>query len=221
MEMIRKKGKILNIYVPDYVVFDIETTGISIQKDKIIELSAVKVKEGKVVEEFSSLVNPRQPIPFEAYKVNGISDEMVAGEPFLEEVLPKFLDFTKNEIVVGHNIASFDTNFIYDAAYELFGHEFQNDYIDTLKMARARLPMLSHHKLSDVANYFSIDVMGAHRALNDCMINYQCFEALGKLKVEEKDICPQCGSPLVKRNGKFGAFYGCSSYPGCKFTRRA
>jgi len=220
MAEIRNKGKLLIKYIPDYVVFDIETTGISVVKDKIVELSAVKVKNGVVVEEFTELINPKRPIPFEAYRVNGISDEMVADKPTIDKVLPDFLRFSEGEILVGHNIDSFDTNFIYDAAYEALGIEFQNDYIDTLKLSRMCLPALSHHRLSDVAAHFSIDTTGAHRALNDCVINHKCFEALGKMKVEKQDICPNCGSILVKRDGKFGAFYGCSGYPNCKFTRK-
>lgn len=81
----KNKGKILTKYVPDYVVFDLETTGVMISKDEIIEISAVKVRNGKVVEEFSELVNPCRPIPYDATRVNNITDEMVRHAPFCKK----------------------------------------------------------------------------------------------------------------------------------------
>ena len=91
-------------YVPDYVLFDLETTGTSCIYDEVIEISAVKVRSGKVVEEFSQLVNPKRPIPYAASMVNHISDEMVANEPDFGQVLPEFLTFAGDDILVGHNI---------------------------------------------------------------------------------------------------------------------
>ena len=88
-----KKGKMICGYVPDYVLFDLETTGTSCIYDEVIEISAVKVRSGKVVEEFSQLVNPKRPIPYAASMVNHISDEMVANEPDFGQVLPEFLTF--------------------------------------------------------------------------------------------------------------------------------
>lgn len=85
-----RKGDKLEKYVKDYVVFDLETTGVSPQSDKVIEISAVKVRDGKVVDEFSTLVNPMRSIPYGATKVNGITNEMVADKPVFEEVLKGF-----------------------------------------------------------------------------------------------------------------------------------
>ena len=86
----KNKGKLLTKYVPDYIVFDLETTGVMISKDEIIEISAVKVRDGKVVEEFSELVNPGRPIPYDATRVNNITDEMVRHAPCCKEVLGHF-----------------------------------------------------------------------------------------------------------------------------------
>lgn len=225
MEIIRNKGKRLNQYVADYVVFDLETTGISTQRDAIIEISAVKVAQGKRTGEFSTLVDPGRPIPKGATAVNGITDQMVAGAPKLREALSGFLEFVKDSIMVGHNIHTFDTNFVYDAVLLLFGKEWRNDYVDTLYLARKYLPQLKHHTLGDVSSYFRISTQGAHRALNDCIMNQRCYEELGKLMQnasalnEIEQACPVCGCELVLRKGRYGQFYGCSGYPVCKFTR--
>lgn len=214
------KGKRLVKYVPDYVVFDLETTGVDVIKDDIIEISAVKVLGGKVADTFSTLVNPGRPIPYYATQVNGITDEMVEDAPDIREALADFLAFAGDAVLVGHNIQSFDLNFVSNAAEGLFGKTVENDYIDTLYMARSCLPELSHHKLVDVASYFHISAEGAHRALCDCIMNQKCYEELGKLQANQKlELCPRCGGELRKRNGKFGEFFGCSNYPACRYTR--
>lgn len=214
------KGKRLVKYMPDYVVFDLETTGVNVIKDDIIEISAVKVLGGKVADTFSTLVNPGRPIPYYATQVNGITDEMVEDAPDIREALADFLTFAGDAVLVGHNIQSFDLNFVSNAAEGLFGKTVENDYIDTLYMARSCLPELSHHKLVDVASYFHISAEGAHRALCDCIMNQKCYEEMGKLQANQKlELCPKCGGELRKRNGKFGEFFGCSNYPACRYTR--
>lgn len=219
METGKNKGKRLVKYVPEYVVFDLETTGISPVSDAIIEISAIKVKNGAALE-FSTLVNPDRKIPAAATAVNGITDTMVKDAPKLYEAMTGFRDFIGEEILVGHNIHSFDMNFICQAARELGMDGFENDYIDTLYMARSCLPQLSHHRLVDIAAYFQIDTHGAHRALNDCIMNQKCYEELSRLQSAAGICaCPKCGGELLKRRGRFGDFYGCSNYPGCRFTQ--
>lgn len=214
-----KRGKLLKDYVADYTVFDLETTGVRTDYDSIIEISAVKVTGGKVADTFSSLVNPGRPIPYGATKVNGISDEMVADEPPIDIVFPKFMEFIGEDILVGHNIHSFDMKFIWRVAEEMYGKTIGNNYIDTLSMARKCLPQLTHHKLVDIAAYYQISTAGAHRALNDCLMNQQCFELMAKEKiVYAEKVCPRCGSELRRRNGRYGEFFGCSGFPACRYT---
>lgn len=218
----KKEGsaKRLVCYVPDYVVFDFETTGISWMSDDIIEISAVKVQQGSVTDTFSTLVNPNRPIPFGATMVNGITDDMVEDAPDIEEALESFLNFIGDEVLVGHNIASFDLKFLYQAAERLSGKTVNNDYIDTLYMARTCLPQLKHHKLTDIASHFQISTAGAHRAFNDCIMNQRCYEELGRIQSGmEILLCPKCGGELKKRSGKFGEFYGCSNFPACRYTK--
>lgn len=226
----QKKGRRLAGYRPDYVVFDLETTGLSPVTDRIIEISAVKVKDGKVQDTFSTLVNPGRLIPAAASRVNGITDAMVMDAPALKAVWGRFLDFIGDEVLVGHNIHSFDMKFLNAAMQELYKQDLGNDYIDTLYMARNCMKDLSRHRLVDLAVCFGISTEGAHRALNDCIMNQKCFEEMGRrmagsshsgARNTEKEACPRCGGVLVKRNGRYGAFYGCANYPGCRYTRNA
>ena len=220
------KGKQICQYVPDYVLYDLETTGTSSTYDDVIEISAVKVRNGNIVDEFSELVNPGRPIPYAASMVNNISDDMVAGAPSFAEVLPRFLAFIEDDILVGHNINSFDMKFLYRDCEKYLGQTLTNDFVDTLKLAKLIFPDWKHRRLSDLADYYGISTIGAHRALADCRMNQQVFEFLGKelsgegtLAVKPKiRLCPDCGQPLKKRNGRFGEFWGCSAYPKCKHT---
>lgn len=216
------RGRKLNQYVSDYVVFDLETTGVHPKLDAIIEISGVKVRNQKVTDTFSRLVNPGRPIPDSATAVNGITDAMVAKEAGLSEVLPEFFDFIGTDILVGHNIHTFDMLFLWNAVEALAGKTVPNDYIDTLVLARYCLPQLTRYRLVDIASYYQISTKGAHRALNDCIMNQQCYERLGaEYKNMPQQLCPMCGELLVRRNGRYGAFWGCSGYPDCKYTRNA
>lgn len=219
-----KQGKNISKYVPDYVVFDLETTGTSCIKDRVVEISAVKVVGGVVTDEFSTLVNPEMHISPWATEVNGITDDMVAEAPTFDVALKNFLDFAGDMILVGHNIKYFDMKFICRDALEYFGKTIGNDYIDTLPIAKMYLPEMEHHKLSDLAEHYGISSDGAHRALFDCHMNQKVFEMLAKEMENPSEAakqikkCPKCGGMMKLRNGKFGEFYGCSGYPDCRYT---
>lgn len=220
------KGKRINYHTGEYVVFDLETTGLNPARDEIVEISGIRVRENTAAEEFSTLVNPGIPIPPAAARVNGITDEMVCHAPSPGEALGKFLDFAGDCVLVGHNIHTFDMLFLRACAAREPKRNVSNDYVDTLYLARNCLPFLTRYRLTDVAEYFGISTDGAHRALADCHMNLQCYIALGKIWEQGKAAasartacCPRCGSPLVKRNGKFGTFWGCSGYPACRYTK--
>lgn len=220
------RGRKLETYLPDYVVFDLETTGISTACDEVIEISGVKVRDGRVVEEFTNLVNPGRPIPCAASRVNGITDAMVCNAPVFGDVLERFLDFVGNDVLVGHNIHTFDMKFIYRDSEKIFGQIPDNDYVDTLQMARRCLPGLAAYKLVDLAEFYGISPQGAHRALNDCRMNQQVFEHLAQAIEKYKNssvnakICPRCGEVMKKRNGRYGEFWGCGGFPNCRHTER-
>lgn len=174
------EGKKLTKYVSDYVVFDIETTGFSSEYDQITELSGVKVIGGQVVDEFTALVNPNRPIPWQVSNVTGITDNMVCNQPGIDCVLEKFIEFVGDLPLVGHNINTFDMKFIYRDSLKCWGQIPDNDYIDTLRMAKIILPDLKHRKLVDLAAHYGISSEGAHRALNDCRMNQAVYEMMGR-----------------------------------------
>ena len=155
------------------VVFDIETTGFSPLKNKIIEIGAVKVENGKIVDRFSTFVNPEVPIPFEIEKLTSISDNMVLGAPKIEEVLPKFLEFCSDAVMVAHN-ASFDMSFIRHNAM-LQGKSFEPTVLDTVSMARFLLPNLNRFKLDTVAKELRISLENHHRAVDDAGATAEIF----------------------------------------------
>ncbi len=219
------KGKQLYNYTPDYVLFDLETTGISRNTDEVIEISAVKVRKGRVVDEFSQLVNPGRSIPYAASMVNNITNQMVKNAPHFDQVLEYFVKFIEDDTLVGHNICSFDVPFIYRDCERFLGQIISNDYIDTLRLAKKVFPDWKHRRLSDLAEHYGISTAGAHRALADCRMNQKIFEHLGKelankqLKVQNNvKICPKCHLPMQRRNGRFGEFWGCTGFPQCRHT---
>ena len=159
----------------DYVVFDIETTGFSPSKDRIIEIGAVKVTDGKISDKFSAFVNPKIPIPFEIEKLTGISDAMVLEAPDITVVLPKFLEFCGDAVLVAHN-ASFDVNFITQNA-ERMGIAIRPTVLDTVTLARQLMPNLGRYKLDTVAKALGISLANHHRAVDDAGATAEIFAA--------------------------------------------
>ena len=208
-------------YVSDYVVFDLETTGVSPKRDRIIEISALKIGDHEVADEFSTLINPERDIPYGATQVNHITDDMVAGAPTIDEVLPQFLKFVGDSVLLGQNIAQFDLKFIDRECAAMGLTTLDNDYADTLPLSRACLCELHHHTLTDLCRHFGIVTEGAHRAMNDCYMTHRVYEKLGPMieaAVKLVPKCRKCGREMVRRKGKFGEFWGCSGYPDCRYT---
>ena len=164
-------------FCDDYTIIDIETTGLSRYYDEIIELSALKVKDNKVVGKFNSLVKPEYEIPEFITELTGISNEMVKDAPNIHHVLPEYIEFIADDIIVGHNV-HFDIGFINQIT------AFSKDYIDTMSVSRVILPELAHHRLSDLSNFFGIDYSNAHRANEDCIITFKCYEGLRQKATE-------------------------------------
>lgn len=167
------------------VVFDIETTGFSPVKNKIIEIGAVRVEEGKITGRFSSFVNPDVPIPFEIEKLTGINDNMVLDAPKIEKVLPEFLEFCEGAVMVAHN-AGFDISFIKENAKQQ-GLEFNPTVLDTVSLARVLLPNLNRFKLDTVAKELKISLANHHRAVDDAGATAEIFVRFIKM-LKERDI---------------------------------
>ena len=167
---VNEKGQSLD---DTYVVFDLETTGFSPIKDKIIEIGAVKVEHGEITEKFSTFVNPKIPIPFQITQLTSITDQMVMDAPDIENVLPQFLEFIGDAALVAHN-ASFDVSFIeQNCRYQDIQPDFTS--VDTVALARILLPTLSKFKLNVVANALHISLENHHRAVDDAGATAEIF----------------------------------------------
>ena len=169
----------------EYCVLDIETTGLSFRTEKITEFGAIKIKNGEIIDTFECFVNPEKPIPYEVIKVTHITDDMVRDAETIEQVLPKFLEFIGDDVLVAHN-ANFDIGFIRHFA-ELQGYKLNNTYIDTLALARDMFPDYKKHKLGIIADNLGIRVDVAHRALDDVKTLVKVFEVMIK-KLKEKGV---------------------------------
>ncbi len=179
-----------------YVVFDLETTGFSPIQDKIIEIGAVKVENGQITEKFSTFVNPKIPIPFEITKLTGITDEMVVDAKPIEEVLPEFLGFIKDAVLVAHN-AGFDVSFIeQNCRYQNIKPDFAS--VDTVALARVLLPTLSKYKLNVVAKALNISLENHHRAVDDAGATAEIF-------VKFVDMLKERGITTLKGINQFGS----------------
>lgn len=166
-----------------YVVFDIETTGFSPIKNRIIEIGAVKIINGEIRDRFSTFVNPKVPIPFEIEKLTGINDEMVMDAPAIEEVLPRFLEFCEGTVLVAHN-ASFDISFIRENA-ERQNQPFDYTYVDTVGIARVLLPHQAKHTLDAVCKSLGISLENHHRAVDDAEATSEIFIKLSNRLLKE------------------------------------
>lgn len=160
----------------EYCVFDIETTGLSYRTEKITEIGAIKIKNGEIIDTFECFVNPEKPIPYEVIKVTHITDDMVRDAETIEQVLPKFLEFVGDDVLVAHN-ANFDVGFIRNFAKKQ-GLKFENTYIDTLGIARDMFPDYKKYKLGIIAENLNIRVDVAHRALDDVKTLVKVFEVM-------------------------------------------
>jgi len=158
----------MHVHETEFVIFDVETTGLEpLRGDRIIEIAAKKVKNRKVVDVFESFINPKRDIPLEAQQINKITPGMIAGAPTHDIVLPQMMQFIGNACLVGHNIG-FDLKFL---CYELslLGRRLNDatPAIDTLKMAKKFVPQLTSHRLQSVALFLGVTVKQTHRALAD------------------------------------------------------
>ena len=163
-------------FADSFVVFDLETTGFSAAKNKIIEIGAVKVVNGSITERFSTFVNPKVPIPYEIEQLTHITDDMVLDAPMIHEILPQFMEFCQNAVMVAHN-ADFDMSFIRHNC-DLLGLECEKTVLDTVALARVLLPSLNRFKLNTIAKALNISLENHHRAVDDAACTAEIFVRL-------------------------------------------
>ncbi len=167
----------------EFVVFDLETTGLSSLNNKITEIGAVKICDGEVTDKFCSFVNPGVPIPANIVELTGITDEMVAGAPNISVILPKFFEFCGDRLMIAHN-AGFDISFLRHAAEEC-SIPFDNSYLDTVAMSHYVNPDLSKHSLDSLQRYFGLENFNHHRASDDAeMLALILYKMIDKVREE-------------------------------------
>ncbi len=165
-------------FVTNYVVFDLETTGLNSAVNAIVEIGAVKVINNKVCDKFSHLVNPKQYIPGYLSSKIHITNDMVTGKPDIQKILPKFLDYIGDLPLIAHN-APFDMGFMLKACRDN-GYEFNNGVIDTLYLSRKYLKECKKHNLAYLTDYFNIALTNAHRAYYDAKATQEIYEIIKK-----------------------------------------
>jgi DNA polymerase III epsilon subunit family exonuclease len=179
----------------DFVVVDVEATGAKTPPNRLIELGAYRIRDGRIVDKFLSLVNPEIPIPRFVASLTGISNDMVKRAPVFAELAPKWLDFVSDSVLIAHN-SNFDTNFLNHEISRVYpGHRMVNPHLCTVKLCRRVLPELLNHRLDTIADHFSISIASRHRAGCDALATAEIFiQLLPKLEKTHgvKDLAALC-----------------------------
>jgi DNA polymerase III subunit alpha, Gram-positive type len=160
-----------------FTVIDIETTGLSKHQSKITEIAAARVENGKIIEQFQSLVNPETDIPRFITRLTGIHNEMVKDSPTIKEILPYFIQFLGEDVFVAHN-ASFDFGFLEHNCSKHHNHSLDNNRLCTRKLANRILPELPRKRLQDLCEHYDVTNKEAHRAMGDVEATVEVFSHL-------------------------------------------
>lgn len=179
-----QKGSSLLTFLDNFTIIDLETTGLDPTFDEIIEIGAIKIQNGIILNTFNSFVKPDEEIDEFITELTGITNEMLIDAPSISEILPDFINYVGDDIVVGHNV-NFDINFVYDVYLKLYDKYFSNPFVDTLRLSRNLLPELKHHRLKDLIEYFEISIERQHRSFDDCKATLECYNKLHSLALEK------------------------------------
>lgn len=207
-----------------YCVLDLETTGFSPLTEKITEIGVMKIKGGKVIDEFSTFVNPEKPIPARVVELTSITDDMVRDAETIDTVFPKLLEFLEDSVLVAHN-AEFDINFLKHNA-KVLGYEFNYTYLDTLSLAKELFPDYKSYKLGRIAKNLGITVEVAHRALDDVATTVKVFNIMidmlkerGAVTIDDIEIYAvdeNSNKEAYKKLNTFHAIILATNYVGLK-----
>ncbi len=181
-----------------YIVFDIETTGFNRKKDEIIEIAAIK-HSGNDINEFHEYVNIDSIIPLNISLLTTITNETLQDADTIDIVLPKFLSFIKDTLLIGHNIQSFDIPFLNTFCLKLGLPCIENDTIDTLPLAKAKLPRLENYKLKTICEYYDIDTSNAHQALEDCYLCDNIYSILSSNTIDKNIEIKTASNPFQEK----------------------
>ena len=195
VELLRDDRQSRRLKDLDFVVVDVEATGAKTPPNRLIELGAYRIRDGRIVDKFLSLVNPEIPIPRFVASLTGISNEMVKLAPVFADVAPQWLDFVSDSVLIAHN-SNFDTNFLNHEISRVYpGHRMVNPHLCTVKLSRRVLPELLNHRLDTLAEHFSIPIASRHRAGCDALATAQIFlQLLTRLEESHgvKDLADLC-----------------------------
>ena len=169
------KGSSLTDMPKDYCCIDIETTGYMPAYDEIIEFCGVKVRDGNMVETYSTLIKPANPIDDFVTELTGITNQMLEDQPSIEDVASEIYNFLTNEILLGHNV-HFDINFLYDTFDSILNEPLSNNFVDLLRFSRRLFKDFDNHKLITIAEALGIIPETWHRAEEDCKTTIRCYE---------------------------------------------
>ncbi|MFA7550224.1 MAG: PolC-type DNA polymerase III, partial [Sedimentibacter sp.] len=170
----------------DFVVFDLETTGLNPKNDHIIEIGAVKISNRKVIDSFSTFVHTDRKLPEKIIELTSITDDMLVGQPDIGDALPAFLDFAKGSVLVAHN-AKFDVGFIREKAKVLSIENYNPSTLDTLELSKALIKDVKNHRLNTLTKKLGISLLNHHRAVDDANATGQLFIILLN-KLREREI---------------------------------
>ncbi|MFP4117748.1 MAG: PolC-type DNA polymerase III [Candidatus Woesearchaeota archaeon] len=170
----------------EFVIVDLETTGLSARRHKITEIAAVKLKDGRIIDKFETLVNPGTPIPKHITKITGIDDEMVENAPSTRDALTDFLMFAGDATLVAHN-ASFDMSFLRHHAEDRLGLSILNPSLCTMQLSKSIVPEISSRALTSLCSFFGVANENAHRAMSDVKATYQVFNHLKDMMEDTAD----------------------------------
>ena len=176
-----KTGKYMRLLLNNYIVLDTETTGLDFYYDDMIEISLLKIRDGKIQDKFQSLINPNCSIPSFITELTGITNEMLKDAPNMKDIEDNILNFISGEVIVGHNIC-FDMNFLANN----LSCDLSNNYVDTMQFCRKLYPELKHHRLVDMTEHLNL-YKNTHRAMDDCISTYELYETI-KNKMESEHI---------------------------------
>ncbi len=192
-----KKGSSIIDFPNKYCVIDIETTGFDPRYDEIIEIAALKVIEGRIVDTFQSLVKPESPVDSYITELTGIDNDMLKNAPKIDDVILDFYKFLGDYILVGHNV-NFDINFLYDI------QELTNDFIDTMRISRKLHTTLKHHRLKDIVSFYNIDAKTFHRSLADCQATFECYKKMAEDVLREYETFENFKKMFKAIKNKYG-----------------
>lgn len=181
----KSKGRSIVRIPGHYTVVDTETTGLDPQADRLIEIAAIRVRAGKEVARFETLVKPGCKLSKAIVDLTGITDGELTNAPEPQDALQQFIDFLKDDIIVAHN-ANFDVNFLYDSMQHCGMKPLENNFVDTMRLAKCIRPDLSNYKLATLAKAYRIAQPKAHRALADCETTMAVLQKLDEDARQQK-----------------------------------